>query len=870
MTLRHPVARFLLAAVAAALTTWANVYLQALTAGQAKTLPYFPALVIVTYFAGLYPAVLFVVLAAFALDYLWLDPTNHWSIAGGADVYVLAFFLLASAVIITVSEAARRLVAELRLGESRLDAARAASAAAEQRFRVALEGSSVLVWSCDRDRRLNWIYDPQQSPLDDMLGTLVPGKLPGHESPEYARAIDRAWLRGRPQALTVRSTQQGKVRHHLAHIDPIKDSSGGLLGLVGSSVDVTALHEAEETIRLSEENFSKAFAASPDALAIIASSDGTLLEVNPHFLSLFGVERTEVVGRCASEFGFVDPGDISGTALRDRPLQISRRSGERRDVRVTTETLRVAGRAHTLAIVRDVSEQTRMDAALRESEESLRLALEGAQLGMWVRDLHTGYTAGTARYYEILGLPPDAEPLSLERWCLAIHPDDLQGMIEAGRMAIVARGSYERQFRLVRPDGSIRWAESRARVSCDERDVPNRLVGILMDITDRKETETALRESSRRKDEFLAILAHELRNPLAPVRYASRLFKAEISPAQTADLGDMIERQLAHMARLLDDLLDTSRISRGVLELRREPLDLRCAIQAAVDATEPHRTMANQTLIAQISPTPLPVDGDRVRLTQALGNLLDNASKYSDGGAPIEIEARASADEIIVEVRDHGIGIPPELLPRIFELFTQGDRGHSRSTGLGIGLALAQQLVKLHDGKIEAHSAGTGHGSRFVLKFPRRAELPSLAAGDDRPRTTIARAARGLKILIVDDNTDGADALSRVLEIAGHSTKVAYEGFSGLGLAETFRPEIALLDIGMPNMSGLELARRIRAQPWGATMRLIAVTGWGQPSDRRRSADAGFDQHLTKPVDPDQLLETISRYAEEITSEPHG
>jgi signal transduction histidine kinase/ActR/RegA family two-component response regulator len=372
--------------------------------------------------------------------------------------------------------------------------------------------------------------------------------------------------------------------------------------------------------------------------------------------------------------------------------------------------------------------------------------------------------------------------------------------------------------------------------------------------------EAVLRESNRRKDEFLAILAHELRNPLAPIRYAGRMLKAPLTQDRMVHVSDMIERQLAHMTRLLDDLLDNSRVSRGVLELRLEPLDLRAAIEAAIDATRPSFENAGQTLLTRVSASPLPVDGDRVRLTQTLGNLLDNASKYSEPGTQIEIETRETAEEVIVEVRDHGIGISQELLPKVFELFTQGNHGTARAKGLGIGLALTQQLVTMHGGRIEAHSEGPGLGSRFVLTLPRRRGVP---ATPDPPLPAAVPDVRGVRILIADDNIDAAESLALILELAKHSPRVAHDGASALALAETFHPQIALLDIGLPDMTGLDLARQIRARSWGSSMRLIAVTGWGQESDRRKSTEAGFDEHLTKPVDPDQLLLRIAAYAAE-------
>jgi CheY-like chemotaxis protein len=376
--------------------------------------------------------------------------------------------------------------------------------------------------------------------------------------------------------------------------------------------------------------------------------------------------------------------------------------------------------------------------------------------------------------------------------------------------------------------------------------------------------EDALRESNRRKDEFLATLAHELRNPLAPIRYASRLFKANVPGSMIEDVGKMIERQISHMARLLDDLLDVSRLSRGVLELRREPIDLHSVITAAIDAARPLLESAEQRLILRVPATPLPVDGDAVRLTQILANLLDNASRYSEQGSEIVLAASEEDADFKVEVHDHGIGIAPEMLSKIFDLFTHDDRARARGGGLGVGLSLAQQLAALHGGKIEAQSDGTGRGSRFTIRLPRRtaAEEPLLQKVAAPEKLAVLGAA-GTRVLVVDDNVDGANSLAKVLELAGYSVKVAYEGVSAFEIAELYRPNVALLDIGLPNISGLELARRIRGSAWGSATKLIAVTGWGQDTDRARTHEAGFDEHLTKPVDPDRILGLLARHAQQ-------
>jgi CheY-like chemotaxis protein/two-component sensor histidine kinase len=375
----------------------------------------------------------------------------------------------------------------------------------------------------------------------------------------------------------------------------------------------------------------------------------------------------------------------------------------------------------------------------------------------------------------------------------------------------------------------------------------------------RQKAEDALIVADRRKDEFLATLAHELRNPLAPIRYASRLFRAGTPPDMVEDAGRMVERQLAHMSRLLDDLLDVSRITRGALELRREVLDLRSVVHAAVEAARPLAESVDHRLEVRLPSSALPVHGDVTRLTQAIGNLLNNATRYTDPGGLIVIEASATAAEVVVAVHDNGIGISRELLPRLFELFTQGDRSGRATSGLGIGLALARRLVELHGGQIEASSAGPGQGSRFTIRLPRATEVPAIAQSVAAPERIAVLGATGMRVLIVDDNADAADSLAQLLQVYGYTTKVAYDGASALEIAGILRPAIVLLDLGLPDLSGHQVAQRMRTEPWGAAAKIIAVTGWGQESDRRKTSDAGFDEHLTKPVDPEVLLRLVAQ-----------
>ncbi len=372
------------------------------------------------------------------------------------------------------------------------------------------------------------------------------------------------------------------------------------------------------------------------------------------------------------------------------------------------------------------------------------------------------------------------------------------------------------------------------------------------DITQRIKAEDAVREASRRKDEFLATLAHELRNPLAPIRNAARLFQIKESPDKQLAWGaEVIDRQVRHMSRLLDDLLDVSRISRNRLELRKEWVDVRGVLEAAVETSRPLLDASNHELRVLLPESPVYIDADAVRVAQVVSNLLNNAAKYTPAGGHIELRASLVDTAVVVSVTDDGIGVAPEKLAKLFEIFWQDSDASSRAQGgLGIGLSLAKGLTELHGGSIEACSGGLGKGCRFTVKLPAVFATPAPGKGAVDPLLPAAPARR---ILVVDDLKDNADSLSVVLRSLGHETLTAYDGTAALDAATRHRPDVIFLDIGLPGMGGLEVCRRLRQEPWGKTIYIAAVTGWGQATDRQRSRDAGFDCHLTKPVDIDEL-----------------
>ena len=386
------------------------------------------------------------------------------------------------------------------------------------------------------------------------------------------------------------------------------------------------------------------------------------------------------------------------------------------------------------------------------------------------------------------------------------------------------------------------------------------------DVTERKRYEQSLQEADRRKNEFLAMLAHELRNPLAPMRNALQIMRLTANsevprPEDEAikSASAMMDRQVSQMVRLVDDLLDVSRISRGKIELRKALIELASAIHHAVEAALPQYKSMGHTLTVTLSREPIYINADPTRLAQVLGNLLSNACKYTHKGGQMLLTAERDGRQVVIELKDNGIGIASEELPRIFEMFVQIDTSLERSvSGLGIGLTLVKSLVEMHEGTVHVHSAGLGQGSEFVVRLPivieqPRAPLPVLSA--DQPH-----GKNGRRILVVDDNEDSASSLAGLLKLTGHQTQTASDGLEAVAVTLVFLPEVVLLDIGLPGLNGYDACRQIRAQPGGARLLLIALTGWGQDEDRRKSQEAGFDAHLVKPVDHGQLMKLLAGF----------
>jgi PAS domain S-box-containing protein len=633
---------------------------------------------------------------------------------------------------------------------------------------------------------------------------------------------------------------------------------------------------------LSPALFEAVFNHSPIGHYLLSPTpEATILAVNDSFLKASGRTREELVGVSlfvAFPRNPDDPADTGETVLRrslarvvatgqpDRlpaqryPIPVVLQNGEagfeeRFWTAVSTPIFGADGTllciSHTTS---DVTEQVRSEAALRESETRYR-ALANATADVvyrmspdWsqLRQLDgRGYLKDTA----------DASRYWLDDY---IPAEDQARIHHAIAEAIRTKSTFELEHRVRRLDGSVGWTYSRAVPMLDARGAIHEWIGAASDITERKLAEEKLRESDRRKDEFLAMLAHELRNPLAPVGAAAALLqRARLDEGLVRKTSEIIGRQVAHMTALIDDLLDVSRVTRGQVELDEAALDMRAIVADAVEQVMPLVRTRHQQLDVDVPAQSMPVMGDAKRLVQILANLLNNAAKYTQEGGRLRLAAAVRDGDVIVDVIDNGIGMAPELVARAFDLFAQAERTSDRASGgLGLGLALVRSLVELHGGTVSCESAGPGRGSRFTVTLPLLAQEAAPDALHDGAHAGARESS--LSIMVVDDNVDAAETLGLLLEASGHRVSIEHDPQRALERARTEAPQVCLLDIGLPGMDGYELARHLRAQPATRHAFLVAITGYGQDSDRRLAAEAGFDRHLVKPIDLDKLQDVLA------------
>jgi PAS domain S-box-containing protein len=511
------------------------------------------------------------------------------------------------------------------------------------------------------------------------------------------------------------------------------------------------------------------------------------------------------------------------------------------------------GRRDGISFALDITDRKRAEDALRESGERLRLAQQAAGVGSFEFYPQTDKSVWSPELEALYGLPPGGYESKYEQWAALVHPEDLPNAERRLRESLDT-GAFEAEWRIVRADGTIRWVAGRGRVLKDADGKPLRMVGVNVDITERKQMEDALREADRRKDEFLGMLSHELRNPLAPIRNSTYILQhAPPGSEQARRAQAVIERQTEHMTRLVDDLLDVTRIARGKIHLHHRPVDVGDLVRRAVEDHQAVFAARDIDLTLRLDGRTQCVDGDGARITQVIGNLLQNAAKFTNAHGHVEVAVERDGSSAAIRVVDDGIGIDAETLPHVFEAFRQGDHSlHRAQGGLGLGLALVKGLVELHGGRADARSDGLGRGSAFTVWLPLAAEIP-LAIEPPKAATLVRR-----RVLVVEDNLDCAQSLKEVLELSGQEVAVAHDGREGVAKARSWRPDIVFCDIGLPELDGYEVARHIRAEHGRAPI-LVALSGYARPEDERRAVEAGFDHHLGKPVEIAHLQELIAR-----------
>jgi signal transduction histidine kinase/ActR/RegA family two-component response regulator len=508
------------------------------------------------------------------------------------------------------------------------------------------------------------------------------------------------------------------------------------------------------------------------------------------------------------------------------------------------------------------------DRALERSHAHLEYAVRLSGVGFWYCDLPLAELVWDARVKEHFFLPHDAR-VTIDDFFARVHPDDRAHTRAAIEASIRDGASFDVVYRTVDPaSGAIKWIRALGGAAYAADGAPMQFDGVTVDVTVQKldqqrlaDLNDRLREQDRRKDEFLATLAHELRNPLAPLRTGLQILRASSSPEQATKVRDMMERQLGYMVRLIDDLLDISRVTLGKVTLKRERVDFRAVLHSALETTRPLIESGAHELAVRLPEDPLPLDVDPTRVAQVIANLVNNAAKYTPTGGSIQLTAEAEDGTLVVRVSDTGIGIPSDMLPRVFDIFTQVGRSVDQSQGgLGIGLTLVRRLVEMHGGSVEAQSAGAGMGSTFIVRLPLATNGGEPIANQPERHTPHSKAR--LRVLVVDDNVDAAESLAMLLELDGHQTRIAHTGESAVDVALGFVPDAAFIDIGLPGLNGYEVAQRLRADAsMHEALLLVALTGWGSDEDRRRAQGAGFDLHLVKPVDFDKLNEVLTTRA---------
>ncbi|HYG54378.1 MAG TPA: PAS domain-containing protein [Burkholderiales bacterium] len=824
----------------------------------AATITIYGAVVVAVWFGGFYPGLLAAVLGYFAANYFFSN--TLFDVEGPRDVARLAGYAISNLLIIGLGGA--------------MHAARKRAEASEARFRTFMDHAPAPVVLKDEQGR--YLY---MNPAGEKVAGVAPGSWSGRtdaeifpgEAASAVQSRDRQVLQT-DAAVIFSLDLQGPdgERNMLSHKFPLRDADGRrYIGTV--AVDLTDLRRSQR--ELAEQREQLKLVTDSMAVGVVrVSRELRYLWVNAVFAHWVGRRPEDVIGRRMEEI-------IGEAGVRElRPHLERAQGGERVEYERLASQYRALGRRWVHAVVApvfdaerkpdgwvtvisDVHDRRRAEEALRAAQEQLQIVVDTIPATV-LRCNRDGVIVWCNAAYARWVARPKEEIVGRSLIELRGEESMREVLPYIERVRTGEQVRYERiaEFKAF----GRRWVSATMTPTYEAGGgAVSGWVTVSYDIHERKLMEEALRDADRKKDEFLATLAHELRNPLAPIRNAVAILRRKnVLDPELAWSREVIERQVEQMSRLIDDLLDIARIASGKLFIRRERMTLERAIDMALETSRPNITAAGHSLSVVLPTERVLLEADPARLAQVFANLLNNAARYSEPRGAIRLSAEVEGDQVAISVEDEGIGFPSEVASQIFEPFSQFTRSNERGHGgLGIGLTLVKGIVTLHGGSVEAFSEGPGKGSQFTVRLPvvretfRENLAPESGAADSSPPP-------GFRVLVADDNRDAADSLQRILAMYGYEVQVAYDGTTAIALGESYAPSVAVLDIGMPGTSGYQVARALRAR-FGDRVKLVALTGWGQEGDRRKALEAGFDFHLTKPVDPGVLNELLLKKGSE-------
>ena len=821
---------------------------------------------------GYRPALLVMFLGYFICSYLFIAPRGNFFPTDAASLTGFGAYLFTCGLIVFIGDAMRR--AQVRASERGEILGVTLGSIGDAVITTNVQGQ-VDYLNAVAERLTGWTTrDARGRPLEEVFRIVNESTREPVVSPAN-RALRDGVIVGLANH-TVLIRKDGSECPVDDSAAPIKNDKGSVSGCVLIFRDVSEKRRLESQIaeKLAAARLLASIVESSEDPIISKTLDGTIQTWNAAAERLFGYRAEEVIGKHISIV--IPPERIS-----EEDDIIANLKAGRRIEHFETERLRKDGRlvpvSLTISPIRDdegnvtgaskmVRDITAQKLANAEREKLVTLIESSTDFIGICDEAGVPFFVNRAGL-ELVGLN-DIEAARRAPVREFFFPEDQEMIMNEFFPKVLAEGHGEidvrfRNFR----SGEARWMAYKVIALKDESDNTVAFATVSQDVTERRQLEQDLRrlaadlsEADRKKNEFLALLAHELRNPLAPIRNAVAILRSNADRDVVDSASQMLDRQVGQMTRLVDDLLDMSRITQGKIELRREHVELAPIVNQAVEAVRPFFHGMDQEIIVSLPPEPVYLNADAARLAQVIGNLLSNASKFTDPGGKVWLSVYQSDGEAVLSVKDTGIGIASQNIPRLFDLFTQVDTSLERSKGgLGIGLTLAKTLIEMTGGSIDAYSEGLGRGSEFTVRLPLEGVAGTAVPSNDPVRRP---ASIGHRVLVVDDNVDGAESMAMLLQLEGHEALIAHDAYKAMELAEQQRPEAIILDIGLPGMNGYEACETIRQKPWGKNLVLIAVTGWGQEEDRNKSKEAGFNAHIVKPVDHDALLRLLSQLLE--------